>query len=97
MTEESLDKKIEETERTLRELKRKKIYQKIDKYIRPLDSYTNFEKIDWFDKTYRISRKSLFAQLNRTIEDHDVMMEETWNRCMDLLGKKVWDLWNRVT
>ena len=95
--EKKLEKEIKEKQAALEAIKNNKA--KKDSVIRPLESYSDKEKIEAFDSFYTGAISTIKQKEGE--ENHDDDAEYTWESVMELLAypkksKEFWEYFNKL-
>jgi hypothetical protein len=88
-----INKKISELEAKIEELK--KLDSKT-KTLRTLDSYTMAEKIEKFNEFFKTASDTMQSKIDGEYHEDNDDAHYAWEAIMNLLGKDVWDVWNKL-
>ena len=89
----NLNKEISKLEQKIVELKE---LDKKTKTLRTLDSYVDAEKCVRFDELFNMANNIMQSKIDgEYCEDNDDA-HYAWEAIMNLLGKEVWNVWNKL-
>lgn len=76
------------------ELKKIEELEKEEKKLRTLESFTDKEKIAYFDKVYKFSKKIIGEKLSPDYCEDNDNKEWAFELVMEIFGKDIWKLYN---
>ena len=92
------DAQIKELEEELLKLKARQRKETFEKFVKPLDSISDAQKIEWFDKSWHAAYEELMVKVNAGEYwcDDDDDIHYAWEAYMQILGNDVFALYNRT-
>jgi cell fate (sporulation/competence/biofilm development) regulator YlbF (YheA/YmcA/DUF963 family) len=88
-----INKRINELEQKIEELKAVSNKTKI---LRTLESYTDAEKIEKFNEFFTTASETMQSKIDGEYHEDNDDSHYAWEQIMNLLGKDVWDVWNKL-
>ena len=90
----NLNDEIKDKELELQVLKEQKQRDEL-KVLKQLGDYSDSEKIVWFNKQYNDAYDTLMLKVDGKYEPDSDDEHYVWESWLELLGKNVWDIWNK--
>lgn len=88
-----IKKEISKLEQKIVELKE---LDKKTKTLRTLESYTMAEKIEKFNELFKMANDMMQEKINGEYHEDNDDNQYSWEAIMNLLGKEVWGVWNKL-